>query len=229
MMALAAWGAQHDLIIETTGRYFVVISRFGQSLGSTAGDYELHMTRKGVLSERGSSLRYDDSVIGTISDSNSEVYYTFQAEQGDILTISMVRSSGTLDPYLRVVDADRFLIAENDDQVGADTRNAQIDALIIERSGTYLIVATRYDDSSGSFVLRIEEAEKQRQRQHAPGAFASRLWREQDWEPEPWAIRALLYLPGGGRRSGDHRDAARRQWRFGPDADVGGCRLSAAG
>jgi len=151
-------GVQQDLTMEKTGRYFVVVARFAYGLGETSGDYELRMTRKGVLSEAGSTLRYNDSVLGTISDTSAEVYYTFQAEQGDIVTISMVRSSGTLDPYLQVVDGDRFEIASNDDQ-SRDTRNARIDGLIIERSGAYIIVATRYDDSAGSFVLSIEEAE----------------------------------------------------------------------
>jgi len=153
----AGLGVQQDFTMEKTGRYFVVVARFGYRLGATAGDYELRMTRKGVLSEGGSTLRYNDSVIGTISDTNAEVYYTFQAEQGDILTISMVRSSGTLDPYLQVVDSERFEIAKNDDH-SRDTRNARIEGLIIERTGPYIIVATRYDDSSGSFVLSIEEA-----------------------------------------------------------------------
>lgn len=155
----AATGIHHDLTMQRTARYFVVVGRFGYSLGTTSGSYELRMTRKGVLSERGSTLRYGDSVIGTISDTNAEVYYTFQAEQGDILTISMVRSSGTLDPYLRVVDSERFVIAENDDQPGAETRNARIDALIIQETGAYIVMATRYDDSSGSFVLSVEEAD----------------------------------------------------------------------
>ncbi len=154
----AGWGSSQDLVIEKTGRYYVVVGRFGYALGSTAGAYELRMTRKGVLSERGSALRYGDSVIGKISDVNPEVYYTFQAEQGDILSIAMARASGALDPFLQVVDGDRFVIAENDDE-GLDTRNARLDGLIIERSGTYIIVATRYDDSAGSFVLSIEEAE----------------------------------------------------------------------
>ena len=153
-------GVYHDLTMQRTGRYFVVVGRFGYSLGTTSGSYELRMARKGVLSERGSTLRYGDSVIGTISDANAEVYYTFHAEQGDILTISMIRSSGTLDPYLRVVDSDRFIIAENDDQPGAETRNARIDALIVQQTGAYIVMATRYDDSSGSFVLSIEEAAK---------------------------------------------------------------------
>ena len=149
---------ERDLTITNSGRYFVVVGRFGYDLGATAGNYELRMTRKGVLSERGSALRYGDSVIGTISEADSEVYYTFQAAQGDIVNISMVRSSGTLDPVLQVVDGDRFEIARNDDQIGADTRNSRVDALIIGRSGTYIIIATRYGESSGSFVLTIEEA-----------------------------------------------------------------------
>ena len=154
---------KQDLTLKATGRYFVIVARFGQSLGSTAGAYELHMLRAGVLSEQGSALRYGDSVIGTISDTEPQVYYSFQAQQGDILTVSMVRSSGTLDPYLKVVDEERFVIADNDDQAGADTRNARIDALIINRTGAYIIIASRYrevdGDSAGSFVLTIEEAE----------------------------------------------------------------------
>ncbi|MCY4465784.1 MAG: PPC domain-containing protein [Chloroflexi bacterium] len=150
-------GAQTDFTISRTGRYFIIVGRFGYQLGSSIGEYALRLNRKGVLSERGSTLRYGDSVIGTISDASPEVYYTFQAQQGDILTISMLRSSGTLDPYLQVVDGERFVIAQNDDQTGADTRNAVIDALIIARSGTYIIVATRYDNSAGSFVLTLEE------------------------------------------------------------------------
>ena len=153
------WGAAQDLAIGTSGRYFVVVGRFGYSLGSTSGEYELRMTRKGVLSERGQHL-----ALRRLRDRHHQRYGSRKSitlsrtEQGDILTISMVRSSGTLDPFLRVVDGDRFVIAENDDQIGADTRNARVDALVIDQSGTYIIVATRYDNSSGSFVLSIEEA-----------------------------------------------------------------------
>lgn len=153
---------EQNLTLTQSGRFFVVVGRFGYSLGATAGDYELRMERTGVLSEQGSTLRYGDSVIDTISDTNPQVYYTFQANQGDLLTISMVRASGTLDPYIQVVSSDRFVIADNDDQLGADTKNARIDTLLIEQSGTYVVVATRYGgvagDSAGTFALTIDEA-----------------------------------------------------------------------
>lgn len=152
----------HNLTLNKTSRYFVVVGRFGYSLGATSGGFELRMERTGVLSEQGSTLRYGDSVIDTISDTNPQVYYTFQAEAGAILTIEMVRASGTLDPYIQVVNGDRFVIADNDDQFGANTKNARIDSLLIDRAGTYIIVATRYGgvagDSAGSFALTIDTA-----------------------------------------------------------------------
>lgn len=156
-------GVSQDLTLKANGRYFLIVGRFGFQLGSSTGEYELRLIRAGVISEQGSALRYGDSVIGTISQTEPHAYYTFEAEQGDILAISMVRSSGDLDPYLKVISAQRFVIAENDDQAGAETRNARIDDLIIEQTGMYIIMATRYreaaGDSSGSFVLSIEEAE----------------------------------------------------------------------
>jgi len=152
-----------NLTLDQSGRYFIVVGRFGYSLGATSGDFELRMERTGVLSEQGSTLRYGDSVIDTISDTSPQVYYTFQATQGDLLTISMVRASGTLDPYIQVVSSDRFVIADNDDQIGANTKNARIDTILIEQTGTYVLVATRYGgvagDSAGTFALTIDEAE----------------------------------------------------------------------
>lgn len=154
---------EQNLTLEKTSRYFVVVGRFGYSLGATSGDFELRMERTGVLSEQGSTLRFGDSVIDTISNTNPQVYYTFQANEGDILTVEMVRASGTLDPYLQVVNSDRFVIADNDDQIGSDTKNARINTLHIESTGTYIIVATRYGgvagDSAGSFALTIDEAD----------------------------------------------------------------------
>jgi len=154
---------EQNLTLTKSGRFFVVVGRFGYGLGATTGDFELRMERTGVLSEQGSTLRYGDSIIDTISDTNPQVYYTFQANEGDLLTISMVRASGSLDPYIQVVSSDRFVIADNDDQIGADTQNALIDTLLIERSGTYIVVASRYGgvagDSAGTFALTIDEAE----------------------------------------------------------------------
>jgi len=150
------------LTIQTTGRHYLVIGRFGYEQGVTEGTFELTLERVGVISEQGTNLLYDVPIINAISSTQPQVYYTFQAQAGGIVNIDMRRSSGTLDPYLQVVDRNRFVIAENDDAPGG-TRNARIQNLVLREAGTYIIVATRYGqaagDSAGNFVLNVSESE----------------------------------------------------------------------
>lgn len=148
---------------ERDGRYYVLVTRFGYGLGSTSGDFELRLERIGIIPEQGSTLRFDIPVINTISNTQPQVYYTFRGQRGDIINVDMVRSSGTLDPYLQIVDSQRFLLASNDDAPGQNTRNARIENLLIEEDGTYIIVATRYGqeagDSAGTFVLTVTQSQ----------------------------------------------------------------------
>ena len=91
--------AASDLVMARTGRYFVIVGRYGYQLGSSAGEYLLQLTRKGVLSERGSALRYGDSVIGTISDSNSRGLLHLSGAAGrhtDHFHAALLRHAGPL-------------------------------------------------------------------------------------------------------------------------------------
>ncbi len=150
------------LTIPQSGRYFVIVGRFGYGLGMTSGDYELAIERIGVSSANGSALRYGDTVINNITNLVPQVYYSFRANEGDIINIRMLRDSGDLDPYLQVVDSNAFVIAENDDVLGGDL-DANITNLLVEQTGTYIIVATRYGAANGTtagrFVLTVEEAD----------------------------------------------------------------------
>ncbi|MCB9451260.1 MAG: PPC domain-containing protein [Anaerolineaceae bacterium] len=150
------------LTIPQSGRYFVVVGRFGYGLGTTSGDYELAIERIGVSSANGSALRYGDTVINTINNLTPQVYYSFRAQKGDIISIHMQRDSGDLDPYLQVVDSNAFVVAENDDVLGGNL-DANITNLLIEQTGTYIIIATRYGaatgNTAGRFVLTIGEAD----------------------------------------------------------------------
>lgn len=150
------------LTLQRDDLYLLVVGRYGYGLGTTAGEYELLLERIGIQSIEGASLRYGVPILSTISHAQAQHYFTFRARAGDILDIEMVRSSGTLDPSLKVLDADQFLIASNDD-ADETTRNAAIRNLFIERDGVYIIVATRYGeeagDSVGSFVLSVGTAD----------------------------------------------------------------------
>lgn len=150
------------LILPQSARYFVIVGRFGYALGSTRGRFQLDVQRIGVSSAAGSALRYGDSVINTIDNMTPQVYYSFRAERGDIVNIKMQRNSGDLDPYLQVVDSNAFVIADNDDVPGSGL-DAEIVGLLIERTATYIIKATRYGEvagtSTGQFILTIQEAD----------------------------------------------------------------------
>ncbi len=155
------------LTLPQTDRYYVVVGRFGYPLGSTAGGFELRIERLSVSSASGSQLRYGDTIINRIDNMEPQLYYSFRAEQGDIVNIRMRRVSGDLDSYLQVVqvrDGNAYVIADNDDLLGATVPlDAGIEGLVIEETDTYVIVASRYGQasgrSSGSFVLSLETAQ----------------------------------------------------------------------
>jgi hypothetical protein len=151
---------ESTLTFTENGLFYIVVGRFGYSLGTTSGTYELSIERIGVLSEQGTNLQYGIPITATITNTQPQLYYTFQADAGDIVTIEMVRASGSLDPLLQIVDSNRFLVAENDDANGT-TQNSHIENLVIPLSGTYIVVATRYGESTGesvgSFVLIVGE------------------------------------------------------------------------
>jgi hypothetical protein len=151
------------LSLANDSRYYIIVGRFGYNLGTTSGDFELSLERVGVVSQQGSTLIYGVPVADTISNMQPQVYYTFRATAGDILTLEMQRTSGTLDPYLQILDSDRFLIADNDDVVEGGSHNARVDNLLIEETGVYIVVATRYGeasgDSVGNYILSVYEGQ----------------------------------------------------------------------
>lgn len=182
------------------GQYILVAARFGHQLGSTSGAFDLRIDRSGVSSASGSALRYGDTVVNTISDSQPEVYYTFRAVRGDIISLTMLTNSGTLDPYLRIVNGARRILAENDDFEGVNT--ARILDYIVEDDGQYLIIATRYGfaggKTAGSFFLTLERSDDS-------GAgnsprVAIRLLPGQAVEGEIIADRSLIYYSFEARR-----------------------------
>lgn len=152
------------LRIPRNGRYTLIVTRFGGPLGTTIGEFTLTLERVGVSSDSGSSLRYNDTILNTITDAVPALYYTFQAQRGDILDIRMQRTSGDLDPLLQVINRDAVVLAASDDIPGSSTLDAAVEGLVIDADGTYAIIATRYGeaagDSTGSFILTLTETDE---------------------------------------------------------------------
>lgn len=182
------------------GQYMLIAARFGHQLGSTSGAFDLRIDRSGVSSESGSALRYGDTVVNTISDSQPQVYYTFRAARGDIISLTMLRNSGTLDPYLRIVNGARRILAENDDTAGVNT--ARIVDYVVEEDGQYLIIATRYGfaggTTTGSFFLTLQRSDDSGVGNSAQ--VAVRLLPGQPVEGEITTDQSLIYYSFEARR-----------------------------
>lgn len=167
-----------DLLrLPAAGRYYIVAGRFGYGLGSTAGNYELVIERIGNGSLSGCALRYGDTAFHRITNDEPEVFYTFQAQAGDIVNVNMRASSGNLDSYLVVADSSGFILAENDDILGS--LDAAVEGLFIPADGTYFIIASRYAQqagtSSGNYILTLQEAANSGLGNSAQGAIPIRM------------------------------------------------------
>lgn len=74
--------------------------------------------------------------------------YTFEAEAGDVVTISATTTAGNLDTVLVLLDPDDAQVALNDDADFA-TRDSLIEDLSLPASGTYTIVIGRFGGAEG--------------------------------------------------------------------------------
>lgn len=148
--------------IPEDGRYFVIVTRFGQEHGSTTGAYSLLLERLGVGAAVTTTIQYGDRVVGRITLDEPLAFYFFRAERGDVINIFMRRTSGNLDAQLDLATPDgRILVSNDDDPLAEGTLDAGITNYMVLETGTYLIVATRFGreagDTNGSFVLDISQ------------------------------------------------------------------------
>lgn len=145
----------------SNGRYFVIATRFGQEHGSTTGEFSLQLERVGAETTENTVLKYGDSVFGRVTSTEPVTFYFLRAERGDVINVSMRRTSGDLDPQLEFATSEGIVLATNDDDPYAEgTLDAGIRTYTVLKSGTHLIVATRFGreagDTQGSYVLSVE-------------------------------------------------------------------------
>lgn len=98
------------------------------------------------------SIAYGDTVTGTIDDETPRVAYSFSGSAGDIISISLNRESGDLDPYLKLLDANDVVLIENDDASNTTGRDSLIANFELPADGTYTIIATRFQEELGTLV-----------------------------------------------------------------------------
>ncbi len=95
-------------------------------------------------------IQYGDTIRGKITDPDQGDLYSFDARQGDEITISL--NSDLVDVYLRLGDSQGNLLEEND-----DISKTNVSALIkftIPKNGQYIVAALAYDN--GPYTLTLE-------------------------------------------------------------------------
>ena len=93
-------------------------------------------------------------VTGRINDDNPQDTWLIDRKAGDPVNIEMVRTSGDLDPYLVLLDADGAKVTTDDDS--GTGINSLISGLTLPADGPYTLVATRLSGGSGTYWLRLE-------------------------------------------------------------------------
>ena len=151
-----------DFIIPATGTYYIIATRYLQDEGTSTGTYVLEIEDGGNLfddvPEGVLRLTYGFSTTGTLDAVTSEVVYAFFGREGDVITISMNRSNGDLDPFLYLLNSDLVILQSNDDN-GID-QNALINSYTLPSTGVFYIRATRFSSdppTTGSFNLVLAQ------------------------------------------------------------------------
>lgn len=150
--------------IPETGTYTIVATRYQQESGDTHGEFEVSLQRvsTGAPPTVGGAdhLAYGQTISGEITNAESQQNYTFEARQGDVVTITMRRTTGSLDSLLYLLGTAGGQLAENDDMESGVSLDSRIKEFSIPQDGVYTIVATRFGaangDTTGEFTLMLE-------------------------------------------------------------------------
>ncbi len=150
-----------SLRLPAAGRYFIIATRFGQEHGTTLGAFSLLVERTGSSPSADNTLVYGHQVLGRITNEAPLAFYFFRAQRGDVISITMQRTSGNLDPSLDLATPDGIVLLSDDDGLSAGTLDAAITNYTVLRTGVYLVVATRFGREAGAtegtFVLSLAQ------------------------------------------------------------------------
>ncbi|MCA9882844.1 MAG: PPC domain-containing protein [Anaerolineae bacterium] len=97
-----------------------------------------------------------DSFTDVLAGNISARLYVFNGSAGDVVTVSMLAITSSLDPFLVLLGPAGELIAINDDINYPDNLSARIDNATLPTSGSYFILATTFETHNGYGAEEIE-------------------------------------------------------------------------
>jgi hypothetical protein len=147
--------------IPEDGLYYLAVSRFEGTEGETLGTFRLQLNgRQGINVDIGLELVYGAQMNGHLDNGSFADNYVFVGAAGDIVTITMQRTEGDLDPLLTLRDVTGKLLTSNDDGFAEGSQDSIIRNFTLPEDGIYVIEASRYQrlagETSGDYVLTLE-------------------------------------------------------------------------
>ncbi|MEZ4666652.1 MAG: PPC domain-containing protein [Anaerolineae bacterium] len=94
------------------------------------------------------ALSADTPASGSITSSNPYATYSFSGQTGQVVSLQLNASSGSLDTLLMLLDPNGNLVASNDDREQGVTNSAITNFSLI-LSGEYTVIAARYGQALG--------------------------------------------------------------------------------
>ncbi len=154
-----------NFYIPTDGLYTVVATRNGGDQGGGAGRFRLTLTTQGnavrTTSPEARFVPYGSTLTGNLDDTTPQTLYAFFGHEGDVITVSMNRADGDLDPYLAILDGGQNVLTYNDD-TSDGTQNAVVYQYALPGTGVFYIQATRFSGEGkpltrGSYTLVLAQ------------------------------------------------------------------------
>ncbi|MCC6801477.1 MAG: hypothetical protein IT319_01235, partial [Anaerolineae bacterium] len=146
-----------DLNLSDSGRYLIQVRNFDASV---EGDVEI------VVSTGSASAPEQPPASETVNDrvpDNDVFNYTIQANEGEVLTITVRARDNQLDPKVALLDSSESEIASNDDHTLNDPTLGPYDSQIVDveipKTDTYTIQISGFAGIGGDFELSIDRGD----------------------------------------------------------------------
>lgn len=125
-------------------------------IGTDTGRYRLTLTTDAALPPPEVILP-GGSVSGLIGSLSPEGRWSFEAQAGQIVSVRVIVTQGSLAPLLSLRSTDGLVLAESAlSSVNSGVDSAAIERFVLPNSGTYLLTVSAQDDRGGAYRLLLE-------------------------------------------------------------------------
>ena len=130
--------------------------------GSNTGEYSLYAQRTNNPTGA-ASLLIGETQTGTVGSAADSSTYTFSANADDVFDFTMVVTSGTLIPKMRLYNPNGMLVspAYAGEPFGCDGSTLEMNTITLPNTGTYtLLVGDCSDTNTGDYVLYAQSTNR---------------------------------------------------------------------